>query len=98
MLLLLSGTGEYQNYDSYKIRQHLDKLLGNCQKVEKTDRELAEERKRIIENIERFLTLESVTNIDLRQIIDQITVNKNGEVKIYIKNLKNAPNETRFGV
>ena len=79
-----------------KELSHLDKLLGNCQKVEKTDRELAEERKRIIENIERFLTLESVTNIDLRQIIDQITVNKDGEVKIYIKNLKNAPNETRF--
>ncbi len=39
------------------------------------------------EEIENFLKLETVTNNDLRKIIDHMTVNKDGEVKIYIKKL-----------
>ena len=39
------------------------------------------------EEIESFLKLETVTNNDLLKIIDHMTVNKDGEVKIYIKKL-----------
>lgn len=41
-----------------------------------------------VQEIERFLSLESATNLDLRWIIDHISVNKNGNVKIILKNLE----------
>lgn len=37
--------------------------------------------------IERFLQLETVTNMDLRRIIDHISVNKDGNVRIILKRL-----------
>lgn len=37
--------------------------------------------------IERVLSLETVTNIDLRKVIDHIVVNKDGRVKIILKKL-----------
>lgn len=37
--------------------------------------------------IESFIKLENVTNMDLRKIITHIVVNKDGEVKIYLRNL-----------
>lgn len=40
-----------------------------------------------IREIERFLTLETVTNLDLRKIIDKISVNRNGTVQIILKKL-----------
>ena len=81
-----------------KELQNCDRTLGGCmdKAAIKSDREL--EMKHIIEAIESFLKLEGATNIHLRRIIDTITVNKNGEVKVYIKTLKSAPNNTHFGV
>lgn len=38
------------------------------------------------EEIEKFLALENVTNGDLRKIISRILVNREGEVKIYLRN------------
>ena len=40
-----------------------------------------------IQEIERFLRLESVTNCDLRKIIDYISVNKDGNVRIFLKKI-----------
>ena len=42
------------------------------------------------EQIESFLALESVTNGDLRKIINQITVNREGEIKIYFRNFSES--------
>ena len=66
----------------------LDKSLENGLKIEKTDREAVEERRNVEAEIERFLCLKGVTNVDLKQIIEQITVNDKGGVKIYIKESK----------
>lgn len=66
---------------------YLDKTLENCQKTEQAAVDSAEKRRRIEEEIERFLNLESATNVDLRQIIERITVNNDGGVKICIKQL-----------
>ena len=40
---------------------------------------------RYAEEIERFLSLETVTNMDMRRIIDHISVNKNGNVRVVLK-------------
>ena len=40
--------------------------------------------------VERFLNLETVTNLDLRKIIDYISVNKDGTVRIVLKKLDGA--------
>lgn len=42
-----------------------------------------------MQEIEYFLNLENVTNLDLKKIIDHISVSKDGNVKIYLKNLTN---------
>ena len=42
-----------------------------------------------IQEIERFLQLETVTNIDLRKNIDHISVNKDGNVRIFLKKIDN---------
>jgi hypothetical protein len=39
------------------------------------------------EEIEDFLSLENVTNGDLRKIISRIVVNRDGEIKIYLRNI-----------
>ena len=38
------------------------------------------------EEIEKFLALENITNGDLRKIITHIVVNREGEIKIYLRN------------
>ena len=40
---------------------------------------------RYAEEIERFLSLETITNMDMRRIIDHISVNKNGNVRVVLK-------------
>ena len=42
---------------------------------------------RYMQEIERFLKLETVTNVDLRKIIDHISVNHDGNVQIILKQL-----------
>jgi len=44
------------------------------------------------EEIYRFLNLETVTNVDMRRILDHISVNKNGTVKVVLKDLKSIEN------
>ena len=41
------------------------------------------------QEIRRFLNLETVTNTELRRIVDHISVNKNGTVRIVLKKLQN---------
>lgn len=44
---------------------------------------------RYTEEINRFLDLDTITNADMRRIIDHISVNKDGNVKIVLKKLEN---------
>jgi site-specific DNA recombinase len=46
-----------------------------------------EKIKEIINKIKRILSLENITNKDIKEIIEKIEVNKDGEIKIYIKDL-----------
>jgi len=39
--------------------------------------------------IENFLNLQNVTNVDMRKVIERICVNRDGDVKIFLKQLKN---------
>lgn len=39
-----------------------------------------------VKEIERFLRLETATNLDLRRIIDHISVNGDGSTRIILKN------------
>ena len=39
------------------------------------------------EQIERFINLENLTNGDIRKIISRITVNREGEIRIYLRDL-----------
>ncbi len=39
--------------------------------------------------IENFLSLQNVTNVDMRKVIERICVNRDGVVKIFLKQLKN---------
>ena len=41
-----------------------------------------------MQEIEKFLNLETVTNLDLRKIIDHISVNRDGSVRIILKKLE----------
>lgn len=41
-----------------------------------------------IQEIEQFLRLESVTNSDLRKVIDHISVNRDGNVRIFLKKIE----------
>lgn len=40
-----------------------------------------------VDEIDKFLSLKNVTNMDMRRIIDHISVNKNGNVTIHLKDL-----------
>ncbi len=73
-------------------------------KLEKVDKELAtiEDELRQLDsagerqskaqqhtkNIEKFLRLENVTNVDIRKVIDRILVNKKGEVRVVFRPLR----------
>ena len=41
------------------------------------------------EEIHRFLELETITNADLRKVVDHISVNRDGNVRIVLKKMDN---------
>ena len=44
--------------------------------------------RRYTEEIHRFLELDTITNADMRRVIDHISVNRDGNVRIILKNLE----------
>ena len=71
-----------------EISEALDELDSSLEKHQQTlasqqDRDKLTEVYR--QEIGQFLNLESVSNLDLRKVIDHISVNKSGKVSIYIK-------------
>jgi len=65
----------------------IDALLSEKTYNDKAIDSAVDDTKRYILEIERFLSLEDVTNMDMRKIIDHISVNRNGEVKVYLKKI-----------
>lgn len=61
----------------------LTEILEQANNFKKAD---SEQISIFINEIEKFLMLDNVTNGDLRKIINRIIVNNNGEIKIYIRN------------
>ncbi len=54
-------------------------------KLRNSAQELAQQ---YIGEIEKFLNLENVTNVDIRKVIDHISVNKSGKVRVVLRNLR----------
>ncbi len=67
------------------IEEELNQLA-RIGKIRSTSQDLA---RQYVGEIERFLELEYVSNTDVRKVIDHISVNKNGDVRIVLKSLKN---------
>lgn len=63
----------------------LDRELKRCKCFREDQRKNGQLDVCYIQEIERFLSLESVSNVDLRKLIDHIGVNPNGTVGIYLK-------------
>ena len=72
----------YINKEVKELTEMLDKgnVLDN---IEKTS---IDQMRIFIEEIEEFLAMKNVTNGDLRKIISRIVVNRDGEIKIYLRN------------
>lgn len=70
------------------ITEELDELDHSLKSYERSS-QVMQDDKHLVETytqeIERFLTLETVTSLDLRKIINYISVNKGGNVRIILK-------------
>ena len=98
---LLSKKDRYQEMyanDLISMAELKDKLAGVTEELKAVDLDLERiaQSAQIISNAEkiiqhyrqeilRFLELETVTNMDMRRIIDHISVNKNGNVRVVLK-------------
>ena len=49
-----------------------------------------------LNEVNRFLALETVANMDLRRVIKHITVNRDGNVRIFLKELDELPQQFAF--
>ena len=76
-----------------EINREFDTLEKNIEKnitVEKNQKTTALAVEHYVADVEAFLSLETVTNADMQKIITHITVAKDGEVKIHLRNRKDA--------
>jgi DNA repair exonuclease SbcCD ATPase subunit len=67
-----------------KIEARLDRMIPT-KSIEKPKLEMA---KRYADEIEKFLRLENVTNVDMRKIIKNITVDREGKVEIFLRDIR----------
>lgn len=65
----------------------LDEEENRCRRLQEAKKKDGQLDKWYMEEIERFLSLESAANVDLRKIIDHIGVDQNGNVGIYLKKI-----------
>ena len=73
---------------TYYINKEIDGLKEQFEQVNLTDKIekiSTEQIWRYTKEIKDFLALENITNGDLRKIISRITVNREGEIKIYLR-------------
>lgn len=77
----LTSMGMGAQKEIYNLNEQLDQVNASD-----TIQKISIEQVRIYtEGIEDFLALENVTNGDLRKIINRIIVNREGEIKIYLR-------------
>lgn len=104
--LLLSKKEKYQDMyaaDVMSMAELKKKVSAINEELEELDYSLAEYQKSISvhedgerllneyrKEVNNFLQLNTVTNMDMRRIIDHISVNKNGEIKIHIINFEKS--------
>ena len=72
------------------ITEELDLL--NCEKPAIPEHSSKQEIPHCTDAIHRFLELKTITNVEMRQIIDHICVNRDGIVKIVLKQLETQDN------
>ena len=81
-----------------ELRERLSSITDELKRIEaamteaKQSAKLVSNTERILnqyrQDIIRFLNLETVTNMDIRRVIDHISVNKDGNIRIILKKLK----------
>lgn len=79
-----------------KLQEELNTIDGNLEQLAQTAK-LPDRSEAIIQRytdkIHRFLALETITNADLHRVVDHILVNRDGNVKIVLKQLETFSQE-----
>ena len=100
---LLSKKSRYQEMytcDILSLTELKEKITGITEELNALDRALArlapgkkavEAVQRYAGEIQRFLELETVTNVDMRRILDHISVDREGHVRIVLRKFDDAP-------
>lgn len=100
---LLSKKSRYQEMyasDILSLTELKEKITGITEELNALDRALAqfapdkkavETVQRYTGEIQRFLELETVTNVDMRRILDHISVDREGHVRIVLRKFDDAP-------
>ena len=100
---LLSKKGRYQEMyasDILSLTELKEKITGIAEELNALDRALArlapgkkavETVQRYTGEIQRFLELETVTNMDMRRILDHISVDREGHVRVVLRKFDDAP-------
>lgn len=100
---LLSKKSRYQEMyasDILSLTELKEKITGIAEELNALDRALAqlapgkkavETVQRYTGEIQRFLELETVTNMDMRRILDHISVDREGHVRVVLRKFDDAP-------
>lgn len=100
---LLSKKSRYQEMyanDLISLTELKEKITGITEELNALDRALArlapgkkavETVQRYTGEIQRFLELEAVTNMDMRRILDHISVDREGHVRVVLRKFDDAP-------
>lgn len=100
---LLSKKSRYQEMyasDILSLTELKEKITGITEELNALDRALArlapgkkavEAVQRYTGEIQRFLELETVTNVDMRRILDHISVDREGHVRVVLRKFDDAP-------
>lgn len=100
---LLFKKSRYQEMyasDILSLTELKEKITGITEELNALDRALArlapgkkavETVQRYTGEIQRFLELETVTNVDMRRILDHISVDREGHVRIVLRKFDDAP-------
>lgn len=100
---LLSKKSRYQEMyasDILSLTELKEKITGITEELNALDRALAqlapgkkavEAVQRYTGEIQRFLELETVTNMDMRRILDHISVDREGHVRVVLRKSDDAP-------
>lgn len=100
---LLSKKSRYQEMyasDILSLTELKEKITGITDELNALDRALArlapgkkavETVQRYTGEIQRFLELETVTNMDMRRILDHISVDREGHVRVVLRKFDDAP-------